>query len=350
MSIEARISRGALTHNLRVLSERSAPAKVMFVVKANGYGHGAQNVASIAYDAGIRHFGCLEIENAAAIRAVVPDTGVQLLAWQFSEADDLSDVARLSIDLGVGSFGQLTLLHRSHVSGADPIQVHLKVDTGLNRNGVPRSDWSEFVARAVSLETDGVVSIVGVWTHIAETNDELDAAAHRDFETARGVLEAAVGRPLFAHLAASSASFRRPEFRFDAVRVGGHAYGIPSFDDITPAEMGLVPVMTLVGDCAPDDDDEWGPIMSVSGGFADGIPGYAAERVSVAIDGTRHEIKAVLEDELIVAGTSSGTRVYLFGDGTHGEQTVREWGDAMGTLGDEITCRISPMVPRIIVE
>ena len=86
MSLEARISASALTHNLRVLSERTSPAAVMLVVKANGYGHGARDVSRIAYDAGIRHFGCLEIENAIAIREVVPDAAAQVLAWQFSDA------------------------------------------------------------------------------------------------------------------------------------------------------------------------------------------------------------------------------------------------------------------------
>lgn len=350
MTLEARISRSALTHNLRVLSERSAPSVVMFVVKANGYGHGALAVSEIAYDAGIRHIGCLEIENAIEIRAVLPDPSVMLLAWQFSDVDDISQVAEYAVDLGVGSHDQLDYIEREHANGSAPIRVHLKVDTGLNRNGVPQREWDAFVRRAISLEHRGALTIVGVWTHIAETSDEADATARRDFETARTVLETALGRTLFAHLAASSASFRLPDFRFDAVRVGGHAYGIPSFDDITPSEMGLIPVMTLVGQGHPDVDDEWGSILSVSGGFTDGIPSYAANRVEVTVEGKRFPILAVLEDEVIASGPGTSGTVYLFGDGRHGEQTVREWGDSLGTLGDEITCRVSPRVPRVVVD
>lgn len=350
MSLTARISRRALEHNLRVLSERSAPAHVMFIVKANGYGHGAQDVSRIAYDTGIRHFGCLEIETALSVRSVIEDRTVQLLAWQFSEHDAIDKVSAADIDLGVGHHEQFDWIERVHDAGSGAIRVHLKVDTGLNRNGFPRSEWDAVVERAHSLESRGAIEVVGVWTHIAETSDEADASARREFESARAIAEEAFGRTLFAHLAASSASFRLPDFRFDAVRVGGHAYGIPSFDDITPTEMGLVPVMTLVGSAEPDHDEEWGAVVSVSGGFADGIPGYAADRVSVTVGGVRHSVRAVLEDEIIAAGTPADDTVYLFGDGSHGEQTVREWGDEMGTLGDEITCRISPLVPRVIVD
>lgn len=350
MSLEARISRGALVHNLRALSERCSPAAVMFVVKANAYGHGALVVSPIAYDAGIRHFGCLEIETAVSVRGVVPDREVMLLAWQFSDSDDLTALMKHDIELGVGSHEQLDAVERTPRTGSERIRVHLKVDTGLNRNGFPQHDWSSVLDRVVEMERAGSLTVSGVWTHIAETSDETDQRARSDFEDARLALEAAVGRPLFAHLAASSASFRLPDFRFDAVRVGGHAYGIPSFDDVTPGDMGLIPVMALVGKGVDDVDDEWGEVTSIDGGFVDGIPGYAAGVVSVTSGRVRHPIKAVLEDEIVATGTPADSTVYLFGDGSHGEQTVREWGDAMGTLGDEITCRIPSTVTRRLVD
>lgn len=350
MTLVARISRSALEHNLRTLSARSSPAAVMLIVKANAYGHGTTDVSKVAYESGIRHFGCLEIETALTVRTVVPDHDAMLLAWQFSNVDDLSRVAHERIDLGVGSEEQLDFIEAAYAAGSGPIRVQLKVDTGLNRNGMSRAGWDDFVARAVRMELTGAITVAGVWTHIAETSDDHDERARREFESARAVLEAAVGRPLFAHLAASSASFRLADFRYDAVRIGGHAYGIPSFNNISPAEMDLIPVMTLVGSAEADLDDEWGPIAIVAGGFADGVPGYAAGKTHVTVNGVRHAIQAVLEDEILAGGAPSGAEVYLFGDGSHGEQTVREWGDAIGTLGDEITCRISASVTRRVVD
>ncbi len=349
MSAIAHISHSALEHNLRVLSERSAPARVMFVVKANGYGHGDADVAEIAYHAGIRDFGCLEIETAVRIRAIIDDPDVLLLAWQFSDHDEVTLAAMAGVELGVGSHAQLDILEASHIPGV-PFRVHLKVDTGLNRNGVPQDDWGRFIGRAVGLEKRGIVRVTGVWTHIAETSDDADQRALREFSEARSVAEAAVGRSLFAHLAASSAGFRLPDFRFDAVRIGGHAYGIPSFDDITPHEMGLEPVMTLVAPATTGSHPVHGSIVTVAAGYVDGIPGYAAGRVSVTVGEVRCPVVEVHEDYLIAlnaADVPSGV-ARLFGSGDMGEQTVREWGDALGTLGDEITCRIPASVPRIV--
>jgi alanine racemase len=321
----------------------------MFIIKANAYGHGVVDAAEIAYAAGIRHFGCLEIETAVIVRALLDDPDVSLLAWQFSDHDELALAAVTGVELGVGSTAQLDILENARIPGV-PFRVHLKVDTGLNRNGVPEADWGRFIGRVVGLEKRGIVRSVGVWTHIAETDDAADAKAHADFSAARTVAEGAIGRPLFAHLAASSASFRLPDFRFDAVRIGGHAYGIPSFDDITPHEMGLEPVMTLVAPSSPTHHPTHGSVVRVEAGFVDGVPGYAVGAVSVTIDGQRCPIVEVNEDHLFARnpGVSAAGIARLFGPGDMGEQTVREWGDALGTLGDEITCRIPASVTRIV--
>jgi alanine racemase len=323
----------------------------MFIIKANGYGHGDADVAAIAYEAGIRHFGCLEIETAIRARALFDDPEVALLAWQFGEHDEVTLAALAGVELGVGSHAQLDILEHGRFPGV-PFRVHLKVDTGLNRNGVPAPDWPRFVGRVVGLEKRGIVRTTGVWTHIAETDDEADNRAHATFREAREIAELALGRRLFAHLAASSASFRLPDFRFDAVRIGGHAYGIPSFDDITPHEMGLEPVMTLTAPASRSSHPVHGSIVRVDAGYLDGVPGYATRKVAVTIGGVRCEVLEVLDDHLIArdAGVGTADTAYLFGSGEMGEQTVREWGDALGTLGDEITCRIPASVERVVTE
>lgn len=351
MTAVARISRSALSHNLRVLAKRSSPAHVMFVVKANGYGHGDVAVSSIASSAGIRHFGCLEIETARRVRDALGESDSMVLAWQFSDHDALDIVVDGNIDVGVGSFDQLRILEKSHEVGK-PFRIHIKVDTGLNRNGVRQSDWPEFVSHVAELESQGVVTVTGVWTHIAETDDDSDTRAHTDFSAARALAEGVLGRPLFSHLAASSASFRLPEFRFDAVRIGGHAYGIPSFDGVTPENMGLIPVMSLEAPARREIHPLLGDVIVVDAGFSDGVPGYASGRVAITVSGQRCAIREVAEDHLIAEyrDGADGNLAVLFGSGASGEQTVREWGDALDTLGDEITCRVSPTVERHYVD
>ena len=349
MSVEVWISEGALRHNLKTLSSKVAPTELMFVVKSNGYGHGVIAVSKIAEDAGIKWLGVLEIPAAIELRSVIRSPDVNILAWQFDKFDSLEEVAAKNIQLGVGDFAQL-----SQLSSYSNVKVHLKIDTGLNRNGVREVDWKHFVDEALALEKVGAISVVAIWSHLAETSDGSDDQARSRFEEALSWAESRFGRKLKAHLSASAASFRRSEFRFDMIRNGGHVYGIPSFDGTTPKDMGLIPVMTLVSKVSEVQQVSNNQFhLRVQAGYTHGIPGLAAGITEVTIGGRRYLVTEVLAESMIVTGSEPadlGEIVYIFGDGSHGEQTVRQWADAIGTLGDEICCRINPSLRRIVVE
>ena len=348
MSVEILISEAALRHNLKTLSAKMAPAELMFVVKANGYGHGSVNVSKIAVDQGVRSLGVLEITSALELRAALSRPEINILAWQFDQFDSLDEVAANNIQLGVGDFAQLKQL--SQHTG---IQVHLKIDTGLNRNGAREADWENFVRQAFVLERKGCISVVAIWSHLAETSDSHDDRAKEKFEEALLFAETTFGRKLISHLSASSASFRRSEFRFDMVRTGGHVYGIPSFDGTSAREMGVIPVMTVVSKVQNVKKTPTGEFeVTVGAGFTHGIPGLATCKTEVAINGKRYLVTGVFAESMTVSGlleVEAGEDVFIFGDGNHGEQTVREWADAIGTLGDEICCRISPSLKRTLV-
>jgi len=348
VSLEILISEGALKHNLSTIRGLVAPTDLMVVVKSNSYGHGSLDVAKIAENEGVRWLGVLEIPTALQVRSVLSDPEVNILAWQFDEFDSLDLVAENAIHLGVGDFAQLRQL--ANHSG---IKVHLKIDTGLNRNGVAFDDWNRFVDMALDLEAKGCILVEAVWSHLAETSDEGDDKARSLFKAALSYAESRFGRKLIAHLSASAASFLRPDFRFDIIRNGGHVYGIPSFGGITPEQMGLIPVMTLVSKVLHVEKNLRGDFeVSVQAGYTHGIPGMSAGKVEVSINGNRYLVSKVLAESMLVTGphlAEAGDDVYIFGNGRHGEQTVREWGDAIGTLGDEICCRISPSLKRTIV-
>ena len=348
MSVEILISEAALRHNLKTLGAKMAPAELMFVVKANGYGHGSIEVSKIAVDQGVRSLGVLEITSALELRSVISSPEINILAWQFDEFDSLAEVAANNIQLGVGDFAQLKQL--SNYTG---IQVHLKIDTGLNRNGAREADWEKFVEQAFALEQKGCIFVTAVWSHLAETSDSHDDRAKEKFEKALLFAETVFGRKLISHLSASSASFRRAEFRFDMVRTGGHVYGIPSFDGTSAKEMGVIPVMTLVSTVDQVTKTANGEFeITVGAGFTHGVPGLSKGKTEVAIGGNRYLVTGVFAESMTVSGlleAKIGEEVYIFGDGTHGEQTVRQWSDAIGTLGDEICCRMSPALKRTLV-
>lgn len=353
MPVIALINKAALLNNFTKLREVFGSSDMMFVVKANGYGHGVFEVSEVAIECGIKALGALEISTAISLRKRFPNDRLLLLAWQFSEYDPIDQAAEENIHLGVGNLNQLSVLEKSYVRTGLSIKVHLKIDTGLNRNGVNFEDWPKFVDRAFVLEKAGAIRVAAVWSHIAEKSDSDDDIARDIFVRALKHAELKFNRSLMAHLSASSASYRRTNYRFDMVRNGGHAYGIPSFDGATADSMGLVPVMTLLSEvisCQSTDDNQFE--VKISAGYLHGIPGYAANKVQAAINGKRFLITQVGDESLTALGSTfarPGDKVYLFGDGSNGEQTVREWGDSIGTLGDEICCRISPAVKREIV-
>lgn len=360
--IVARISRGALGRNIDALRATVHPARLMVVVKADAYGHGALTVAEVAMAHGITDLGALDLDTALRLRAAGVPVDVRVLAWLYPGDAEFDAAIEHRIDLGVSRLGELeravAAVERRRAAGDTDARaaVHLKLDTGLHRNGATADEWPTLVAAVATAERAGLVIARGVWTHIAEASEDEDTAALRRFERGVELAREAGLHSIERHLAASSAGLRRADVRLDMVRMGGHCWGIPSFDGVTPADIGLEPVMALTAPVI-------GPrealvsatrVSAIAAGYGDGVPREAAGHVSVAVDGVRYPIVAVERDELLVADpdgrlATSQTAV-LFGTGSAGEQTVREWGDAIGTLGDEITARIAARVPRDVVD
>ena len=355
--VEAVIDLGALDANITHLRRTVAPAELMVVVKADAYGHGRVPIARQAVASGIRAIGALDLDTALELRAAGIADDVTVLAWLYPPGQDFGDAIAARIDLGVSSLaelGAITAAARRVASstGFVPPRLHLKLDTGLHRNGATAADWPALVAGAVEAERAGLVRTFAAWTHIAEASEDEDTVALERFLDGVSVARELGATIDLRHLAASSAGLRREDVRLDLVRMGGHCWGIPSFDGVTPAEIGLVPVMTLRAQVLGIRElgDERAEAY-VSAGYGDGVPRNVAGNCAVAVRGVQHPIVRVERDHLVIAvapGTEleQGDAAVLFGTGSAGEQTVRQWGDLSGTLGDEITTRIAARVPR----
>ncbi|HEU0256412.1 MAG TPA: alanine racemase [Microbacteriaceae bacterium] len=345
----ALIDLDALQHNLDVLRRNAAPARFMIVVKADAYGHGAVPVAHAAVAAGVRDIGALDVPNALALRASGIDEATHVLAWLHTPRQDFTRAVDAGVELTASTVAELDRIATSR-SSRTPV-VQFKVDTGLHRNGSAVAAWPALMARAARLRDEGLITVKGVWTHIAEASEEEDTKAMRRFDAAIETAAHEGVRFAVRHLAASSAAFRRQDARYDMVRVGGHSWGIPSFDGITPGEMGLVPVMTLVTGVDAVVRRGSRLVAHLPVGYSDGLPREARGLVHVAIRGRRYllteEIRAADTLVPVSADVRAGDLAYLFGTGEHGEETVRQWGDQIGTLGDEIVTRLAPALPRL---
>lgn len=338
----AEIDLDAFRHNVRTISALIQPAATMLAVKADAYGHGMLPLAVAALEAGATSLAVLEVPAALALR----DAGITapLFAWLHGVDTDFGAALDADVDLGISALWQLEAVLASNRD--TPARLHLKIDTGLHRNGATPEDWPALVSATVAAQRAHRVVLVGLWSHLADASPEDDAVALREFLRAVEVARELGAEPEILHLAASSAGIRMPEARFDLVRFGIAAYGLSPFDDRSGSELGLRPVMSIRA-----------PVLSVRDGVAtigvgsgDGIHPPAIGLAEVWVAAQRRRITELAADSLSidVAGVDIevGDEVTVFGPGDDGEPTAEEWARWAGTIGDEIITRVRRL-PRV---
>lgn len=358
---EAQIDVGAIAGNVRHL-KRLTGVEVMAVVKADGYGHGAARSARAALEGGATRIGVADIDEALALRRA----GIMapILAWLHAPGASFAAAAEAGIEIGVSSFDQLQAAAAA-ASMDRPTAIHLKLETGLARNGIAPEDWHMVFAETARLERIGRLRVVGLFSHLSNTSDEDDLAALAEFE--RGViLAASLGlQPPLRHIAATQAAIALPAARLNCVRLGIGIYGLSPFADRDSGDLGLRPAMTLLGSVVAVRRVPAGYGVSygyhyrpaqhttlalVPLGYADGVP-RAASAASVMIGGRRYGIAGrIAMDQFVVdvgdVPVSVGDEVVVFGDATLGAPAADEWANASGTINYEIVARIGPRVPR----
>ena len=342
MSAVARIDVPAFQANVRLLAAAVAPTPIMVMLKANAYGHGMLHLARPALDAGADALGTLDIPSAIALR----DAGVDapLFAWLHGSGADFAEAAARSVDVGISSSRELAAALDQDLQA--PLAVHLKIDTGLHRNGASAEDWPALVAAAVDAERAGRLRVRGIWSHLADAGADADRAALAEFEAAVEIARALGARPEMLHVAASSAGLYLPAARFDIVRFGIAAYGVSPFDDRSASDIGIVPVMTFISSVTSVGQD--GSAV-IGAGWADGTHPTAAGRASILVGDRLRPVTSVDVDSMTVgesADVSIGDEAIIFGPGTRGEPTPADWAGWASTVGDEILTRVSGRVPR----
>jgi Alanine racemase len=338
----------AFDRNLDAVRRTVAPAQVMMVVKNDAYAHGTEVLVPRALAGGVEWIGCLDLPTALHVRNVAPATP-HVFAWLLSVDDDLERAVRERIDLGIGDLAVLEAVARSAATAGSTADVHLKIDTGLNRNGVRAEDWPAFVARARELEDAGVVRVVGVWSHIAEASDEEDDVARARFDDAVDMARSAGLRPRLRHLAASAAGVQRHEFDYDLVRVGAFLYGIAPSGGPTASELGIVPIASLLTQVEAVRDG----IAIVPVGSWAGLPSDAAGRTTVAVRGRALTVLRIGSDWMELdardATVEPGDDAIVFGPGSDADLTSTQWAEAVHTIGEEIQVRVDPRIARVYV-
>ena len=334
----------ALRSNLKFIKQK-AGVPVMAIVKADAYGHGLIPCAKAAAEAGADYLGTALLEEAIAIR----EAGIKtpILAWLTPPGLDYKRAVSLNIEIGVSSLA--TFDEVNAIGGA---KIHLKVETGMGRNGFS-DEWPELLQRDLS-------KVVGVMTHFAradEPNEAQNTLQLKNFDDRIAELTAKGVNPI-KHISNTAATLSNAAARYDMVRVGIAMYGYSPLgknDDFKPVikvRAKLVSVKKLpaghpIGYGATATTANETNIGIVGMGYADGIP-RNAKGAGVTFNGQSAPlIGRVSMDQFAVdlgANTQAkaGDWVTVIGENFD----VYDWAKACQTITYEITTRIAPRITR----
>ncbi len=359
----------AVRANTRAVRAAAAPAGVMAVVKADGYGHGAVPVSGAVLDAGAEWLGVALTEEGITLREAGIDAPILVLS------EPAPDAAEAVVAGGLTPV-VYTLAGLEHLAKAvarigrrDSLPVHLKIDTGMHRVGCAPGEARAMVD-AISERAE--LHLGGVCTHLAvadEPDDPYTGEQLDRFDALLGALVASGVDVGIRHAANSAALVSFPAANYDLVRTGIAIYGIAPNAALAD-RISLHPALSFkarvsyVKTLPAGSRLSYGlryevtrssRVATVPVGYADGVPRNLAHVGGEVIVGGRKVPIAgtVTMDQILLdvgdAPVEVGDEVVLIGRQGDAEVTATDWADRLGTIPYEIVCGIGPRVPRRVV-
>ena len=363
------IDLSAVGHNLAQIRAAAPHSQVLAVVKADAYGHGLIQVARAARGAQADYLGVALLREAIELRESGDEGSV--LAWLWTPGDpDLVECIKRNVQISVSSMWSLIEVTEAAAEAKTLARIHLKLDTGLSRNGADLSEWDDLVIAAKALQSRGRIDVVGIWSHLANASFENDPSVAQ--QRARFLEGVAIAQteglePQLLHLANSGGALAYPDTQFDMVRIGIAMYGVSPLDPASAQRFDLKAVMSLHATLAHVKTIPAGQSVSYGGtwtatkptriglvpvGYADGIP-RSAKHAHVMVNGVQCEVlgrvamdQFVIELPEAVGVIAAGDDVVIFGDSHTSAPTADDWGSASNTIGYEIVTRIGSRIPR----
>lgn len=368
--VYARIDLGAVEENFYNMKANLAEGvRMIGVIKTDGYGHGAVAIANKIKDYDfLWGFAVATVEEAMELREAGLVKPILILGFTFPE--DYDTVVRNSFRPAVFKLSMAKELNEAAKRAGIKAPIHLVVDTGMSRIGLPASEeGADEAARIAALDS---LEIEGLFSHFARADEEDKTSAYEQFDRYMkfaGLLEdRGISIPM-KHIGNSAAIAELPDVHLDAVRAGITIYGIYPSDEVDRSKLALKPVMSLISHIAYIKEVPAGTPVSYGGtfvtdrptriatipvGYGDGYPRLMSGKGDVLIRGKRAPILGrVCMDQLMVDVTDIEAeefdQVTLLG--TDGDETISvdEIGHLSGRFPYELTCDINQRVPRVFV-
>ena len=334
--------------------------RIMAVVKANAYGHGAVRVSEVALNGGADILGVATVAEAVELREAGIKSGIFLLGGV--DPQEAETVLENALTPACYSLRLLEALSQAAVKRGKTVDYHLKVDTGMTRLGVAAGDVRSFFASASSLPG---IALGGIFTHLASSEDcQSDYTDYQlgIFRESLSSLAELHVKYRYAHSANSASIQRFPDSHMDIVRPGIMLYGSGNMGgiDLRPVmrlktrivQLRKVPQGTSVGYRGSFITGRETLVATLPIGYADGYPRALSNKAKVSLGGRLAPLIGsvcmdfIMIDATDVPGVRVGDEAVLFGDELVSVEDVSSWAQ---TIPYEILSRISPRVPRLYV-
>jgi len=360
-----------LAYNIRQIKNNiKAPASIMGIVKADGYGHGAVEISRVLLEEGVQRLGVAVLDEGIALRQEGIDVPILVLGYTPPQLFD--KVLEHRITPTLYNYQDALRLSELASKNGSSVKVHLKLDTGMGRIGmIPGQDSLDMVSNIYALPG---IKIEGIFTHFSVADEKDKTYTREQFKKFTGFVNALKERGIdipLRHAGNSAASIDLPETHLDMVRPGVILYGLYPSDEVEKGKLSLKPLASLktvishVKTVPSGTSVGYGRkyisagervIATLPIGYADGYTRLLSGKASVLVHGTRAPLAGnICMDQCMIDvtgidGVKVGDEVVLMG--SQGEETItaEELASLLGTINYEIVCLIGKRVPRVYIK
>lgn len=364
----AEINLAAVSHNVREIRRIIKPeTKIMAVVKANGYGHGALNIARTALENGADYLAVATLGEGVKLRGQGIEAPILVLGY--TTLDQVADLLIYQITTTIFTLEMAQALSKEALARGEKARVHIKIDTGMGRIGFPpKKETIDIVKQIAGME--GLL-VEGIFTHFSVA-DELDKSYTKEqFHKFTHLIAALEEEGIFIpikHAANSAAIIDLPETHLDMVRAGIILYGLYPSPEVDSNKINLQPALELkarvsfVKKVAPGTSISYGRkfitekesvIASLPIGYADGYTRRLSNQGEVLLRGKRVPVVGtvcmdqLMIDASLIPDVKIDDEVVIIGRQGKECITVEEIAERLKTINYEIICMLSERIPRI---
>lgn len=334
--------------------------KLLAVVKADAYGHGATMLVPTMLASGVDMLGVASIDEGLDLRNSKITSDILVLGavpvWAFECA------AENDITISIFSDEHILACKQAFERTEKKVKVHIKIDTGMNRIGVGKDEAVDFIKKVQACD---FIDLKGIFSHLACAEDEIETK--KQFETYQNIISQVDTKGVTRHILNTAGIMSYPDYQFDMVRAGIGLYGLmpdlPESSVFKFSSSSLKPVMSLKGrisrihKMSKDEGISYGhtfvadkeiKVATVPVGYADGVPRALSNKIFGEINGKKvKQIGNITMDQMMFniseVEAQEGDVITLLG----GDLSVDEWAKILNTINYELTCRLKVRLPRV---